>query len=86
MPFGSVSLTRQPTAEVRQAIHDELNQFLRRGIQPQICSFTDLSEILNRYEMERCHVLSRPSRFLGAVLVERVPVLPKPAENGNHRD
>ena len=36
---------------------------------------TDLSKTVDRHGMECCHVLSRSSRFLVAVLFERQPVL-----------
>ena len=36
---------------------------------------TDLSKTVDRHGTERCHVLSRSSRFLVAVLFERQPVL-----------
>ena len=36
---------------------------------------TDLSKTVDRHETERCHVLSRSSRFLVAVLFEWQPVL-----------
>ena len=36
---------------------------------------TDLSKTVDRHGTERCHVLSRSSRFLAAVLFERQPVL-----------
>ena len=38
---------------------------------------TDLSKTVDKHWMERCHVLSRSSRFLAAVLFERGPVLTK---------
>ena len=37
----------------------------------------DLSKTVERRGTERCHVLSRSSRFLAAVLVERGPILTK---------
>ena len=46
---------------------------------------TDLSRTVDRHGTERCHVLSHSSRFLAAVRVERQPILPKTAENGNGR-
>ena len=46
----------------------ELEMFLDR---------TDLSKTVDRHGTECCHVLSRSSRFLAAVLVERRAILPK---------
>ena len=36
---------------------------------------TDLSKTVDRHGTERCHVLSRSSRFSAAVLLERQAVL-----------
>ena len=68
-------------------IHDtglfQLQMFLDR---------TDMSKTVDRHGAERCHVLSRSSRFLAAVLFERspfllneAPFLQKTAENGKNR-
>ena len=47
---------------------------------------TDLSKTVDRHGTERCHVLSRSSRFLAAVLVlNEAPFLQKTAENGKNR-
>ena len=58
-------------------LHLKLEMFLTR---------TDLSKTVDRHGTERCHVLSRSSRFLAAVLFERQPVLvergPVLRENG----
>ena len=47
---------------------------------------TDLSKTVDRHGTERCHVLSRSSRFFAAVLLERQAVLvergPVLAKNG----
>ena len=46
---------------------------------------TDLSKTVDRHGTERCHVLSRSSRFLVAVLLNGSPFLRKTAENGKNR-
>ena len=48
------------------------------GMDPYIEMFLDrtgLSKTVDRHGTERCHVLSRSSRFLAAVLFEQHPVL-----------
>ena len=69
-------LSKRPTA-TEEASGSGVEMFLDR---------TDLSKTVDRHGTERCHVLSRSSKFFAAVLLERQAVLvergPVLAKNG----
>ena len=60
---------------LRESTHEWYIVYERRNRLEMFLDGTDLSKTVDRHGTEHCHVLSRSSMILAAVLFERQPIL-----------
>ena len=73
----AASLAKEAEVTMSRAI-GVMSQRLEQDLEAKMfLDRTDLSKSVNRHGKERCHVLSRSSRFFSFALLERQPVLAK---------